>query len=176
MRFNRLFLCAVLLCHVYAITEQYVKFVAHGDDTGPSVTSVVKQPECRFCHKQFSTVYNARTHERKHTGQQPYRCTLCDRQYHDRSSLRVHMRLHTGIRPFQCRYCQKTFSQLTNLRVHNLRCTELKNVRQETDADVQRELHEQMSINDSNLSVIIQGNYKTSVLVCALEVVLPSFI
>lgn len=134
-------------------SSEYV--IAAGDFGCESLASSIdKRAECRYCHKQFTTVYNARSHERIHTGEQPYHCTFCDRKFHDRSSLRVHLRTHTGIRPFRCQFCQKAFSQMTNLRVHNLHCTEPVATVLKTSADIKLET----TTGDDNLDFAEPGN------------------
>ncbi|KAG0356077.1 hypothetical protein BGZ54_000850 [Gamsiella multidivaricata] len=79
------------------------------------------------------------THERKHTGERPYKCPHpdCDKTFTQLGNLKTHERIHDEVKPFMCRLrgCGKTFSQLGNLKTHTAK------------------MHPEVTISDEELAI-----------------------
>lgn len=74
--------------------------------------------KCRFCEKQFYDRSNRDTHERTHTGQQPFKCTHCPRTFSAHTTMKHHIMLHENDLPFLCTTCGKGFVSVTRLNCH----------------------------------------------------------
>ena len=69
---------AVLIRHVVDIHEQ----------SGSHV--------CDFCPKRFSKASNKKSHERRHTGEKPYKCDNCSVSYKGLTCLKKHVKTCLG--------------------------------------------------------------------------------
>ncbi|PIK48369.1 hypothetical protein BSL78_14770 [Apostichopus japonicus] len=73
---------------------------------------------CQFCDRPFSLRSNCKVHERRHTGDRPFKCQFCPKTFVRGSERKAHENLHTGAKPYQCRYCEKCFASYSH-RCHH---------------------------------------------------------
>ena len=108
-----------VVCEVCALTVQKRKLMRHMmGHTGE------KNKVCNIngCNMRFIDGKGLRAHQRKHTGEKPYKCDMCDSSFKRSDHLAKHTLLHTGERPHVCQYCDKSFIQNCNLKVHQAKC------------------------------------------------------
>ena len=73
---------------------------------------------CSFCAKKFLTNQQLRSHERTHTGEQPFQCDQCSRRFREKDHLLTHLRVHTGEKPYQCANCLEWFKHYSSRNNH----------------------------------------------------------
>ncbi|XP_076132636.1 zinc finger and BTB domain-containing protein 48 [Alosa pseudoharengus] len=90
-----------------------------GDDT--TKESRKGSVQCPTCHKTFLSKYYLKVHNRRHTGEKPFKCESCGKCYYRKENLLEHQRRNCQSRTevvFSCSVCSKIFHRRLELRVH----------------------------------------------------------
>jgi hypothetical protein len=59
--------------------------------------------KCNLCPKEFTRLYNLRSHLRRHTDDRPFVCSLCGKAFTHQHDRKRHEELHSGGKKFICR-------------------------------------------------------------------------
>ena len=73
---------------------------------------------CDMCGEKFATKYTMIVHQRKHTGEKPYKCEVCNTSFTHPTHMKEHMRIHTGEKPYQCSKCDWRCRTSSDLKRH----------------------------------------------------------
>lgn len=73
---------------------------------------------CRYCGRVLTTKSTLAIHERRHTGERPYKCQYCPKAFASVAECNIHERCHTGQKPYQCTVCGKRFAASSNFATH----------------------------------------------------------
>uniref|UniRef100_A0A4W2GU38 Zinc finger and SCAN domain-containing protein 5B-like n=2 Tax=Bos indicus x Bos taurus TaxID=30522 RepID=A0A4W2GU38_BOBOX len=76
--------------------------------------------ECKVCKKSFPYQSQLTLHQRRHTGERPFKCDICAKGFIQPSDLRVHQRIHTGEKPYSCDICLKKFTHNSTMHAHKV--------------------------------------------------------
>ncbi|KDR07246.1 hypothetical protein L798_03376 [Zootermopsis nevadensis] len=79
---------------------------------------LLRQIDYSGSSKGFITRDKLVAHNRKHTGDKPFKCEVCTKSFTLRGVLVAHMRIHNADKPFKCEFCNKRFGRLDNLVPH----------------------------------------------------------
>jgi uncharacterized Zn-finger protein len=74
--------------------------------------------QCSHCPYNTINTGNFTRHNRKHTGEKPFKCSHCSYSSVTSDNLTKHNRLHTGEKPFQCSLCPFKSSHAQSLKGH----------------------------------------------------------
>jgi KRAB domain-containing zinc finger protein len=74
--------------------------------------------QCSHCPYNTINTGNLTRHNRKHTGEKPFKCSHCSYSSVTSDNLTKHNRLHTGEKPFQCTLCPFKSSHAQSLKGH----------------------------------------------------------
>ena len=91
----------MLLCSPrYLLSQQQWKgdlseFSAHENQGQPPSLSLNNNlrpgNKCKICDKEFTTRGILKSHERIHTGENPYKCKACDKMFTSSGNLKTHV-------------------------------------------------------------------------------------
>ncbi|XP_051020221.1 zinc finger and BTB domain-containing protein 24 isoform X2 [Acomys russatus] len=85
---------------------------------GRKKCSAGAEARCKDCGRVFKYSHFLATHQRRHTGERPFKCNECGKGFAQKHSLQVHTRMHTGERPYTCTVCSKALTTKHSLLEH----------------------------------------------------------
>ncbi|XP_053498963.1 telomere zinc finger-associated protein isoform X4 [Ictalurus furcatus] len=79
--------------------------------------------QCPTCHKTFLSKYYLKVHNRRHTGEKPFKCGKCGKCYYRKENLQEHEARNCLSRTdmmFFCSTCPMSFKRRQELRMHTV--------------------------------------------------------
>ncbi|KAJ5563904.1 hypothetical protein N7513_000146 [Penicillium frequentans] len=79
------------------------------------------QPEdlkCPTCSREFTKLYNLRSHMRVHQTIRPFSCEFCPKTFTRKNDCTRHRKIHLGTKDWVCGGCQQAFSRSDVLNAH----------------------------------------------------------
>ncbi|MCI4387652.1 hypothetical protein PGIGA_G00076850 [Pangasianodon gigas] len=98
---------------------------ASGKENGGGSSKDTKKGsvQCPTCHKTFLSKYYLKVHNRRHTGEKPFKCEKCGKCYYRKENLQEHEARNCLSRTdmmFFCSRCPMSFKKRQELRMHTV--------------------------------------------------------
>lgn len=71
---------------------------------------------CVHCSYSTHQKGHMTDHQRRHTGEKPFKCHFCGKGFTRKDSLKSHINIHTAVKPFKCKHC--TFRSSNRGSIH----------------------------------------------------------
>ncbi|KAJ5660824.1 uncharacterized protein N7484_000196 [Penicillium longicatenatum] len=84
----------------------------------PRVEPQLQDLKCPTCSREFTKLYNLRSHMRVHETIRPFSCEFCQKTFARKNDCTRHRKIHLGTRDWVCGGCQQAFSRSDVLNAH----------------------------------------------------------
>ncbi|TSL61238.1 Telomere zinc finger-associated protein [Bagarius yarrelli] len=97
----------------------------NGKENGDASSKETKKGsvQCPTCHRTFLSKYYLKVHNRRHTGEKPFKCEKCGKCYYRKENLQEHEARNCLSRAdmmFFCSSCPMSFKKRQELRIHTV--------------------------------------------------------